>query len=327
MEKEESRAFRNKTKKGARTHARTHTEGRWKVQSKKKVTFFFKFEFKNSTQTYVQAENTCSGWGGAAATNWRRGGNLYKISKGLLINSCYLFVLDIGPESQGIITFPPAWWEKEKKREKKSGLCGIVRESRQKTLQNNKHVIKPINKCAGRVFALKPRDLWEPCRVAGAGTTTGEWKLCGFFSQEIFDVLLLQCRVVDQTDKHPPRWEKKGSLKYFSPFWLQQIKTFFQHLRAHAHTHTCARPHKHKHAHTRYRLTPLDKSWLEHLAAVGVRVNRWRLNLRLRYKQLDKSQSIAAIATATAQYFHRRHSLGLGNRLSTQFVRTHENTS
>lgn len=55
----------------------------------------------------------------------------------------------------------------------------ILRKSRQKTQQNNKHVIKPINKCAGRVFALKPGDLWRPRRVVGAGTTAGEWKLRG----------------------------------------------------------------------------------------------------------------------------------------------------
>lgn len=110
---------------------------------------------------------------------------------------------------------------------------------------------------------------------------------------------------------------KKRQFELFFTFSASTDEDNFTSLLASAHTHnTRTGPHKHKHTHTCYRLTPLDKSRREHLAAVEVRVNRWRLNPRWRYKQLDKSQSIAAIATATAQYFLGRHSLGFGNSFS-----------
>lgn len=143
-----------------------------------------------------------------------------------------------------------------------------------------------------------------------------------FFFKEIFHILPLECRNEDQIDKHPPHWQQKRQFELFFTFSALTDKDNFPSVLyctcacAHTHTHSRTGPHKHKHTHTCSRLTPLDKSRLEHLAAVEVRVNRWRLNPRLRYKQLDKSQSIAAIATATAQYFHCRHCLGLGNSSS-----------
>lgn len=55
------------------------------------------------------------------------------------------------------------------------------------------------------------------------------------------------------------------------------------------HTHTHRKRHTQSHNH----LAPLVEGRVEHLADFKVRVDRWRLNPGFKYKQLDKSQSIA----------------------------------